>query len=68
MHQSRSHFLSYDGGSDISSQLLLPSHACLPAATLPAMMVKDSASATINKPPEMLPFISCFDHGISSQQ
>lgn len=34
-------------GSDVSSQLLLPHHACLPAAMIPAMMAMDSHSETM---------------------
>jgi hypothetical protein len=40
---------------DVSSQLLLQPHACLPAAVLPSMMAMGSASETVSKPP-----IKCF--------
>lgn len=43
--------LPHASGSDISSQLLLHCHACMPAAKIPSMMDIDYPFETVSKPP-----------------
>lgn len=40
--------LSLVCGSDVSSQMLIQSHTCLPDAGITTMMVMDSTSETVN--------------------
>lgn len=37
-------------GSDVSSQLLLRRHACLPPVLSPTLLVMDSSTETVSKP------------------
>lgn len=52
---------------DLRSQELMQYHACLPIATLPAMMAIDSPSETVSKPLIKCFYLSCLSHGVSSQ-
>lgn len=41
------HFLPAACGSDVSSQLLLQGHACLPTVILPTMVLPDSGNTKL---------------------